>query len=157
MCFSLAVPRQARHASDDRGLNRARPVRGRLGGQFTKFAAVGALNTGLSLGAYTLLLALGAPYLPASVCAFTAGALNGYRLNRKWTFRAGPSNAASLTRYLAVRLGGIGLNSVLLVLLVEVVTLGPFIAQVVALPTVSGLAFYASRHWVFRAAEATTS
>jgi putative flippase GtrA len=135
---------------------RALCARTRLGRQFTKFLAVGALNTALSLAAYTALLTVGVPYLIASVCAFTAGALNGYRLNRKWTFRAGPASTAALARYLGVRLGGIAVNSALLVLLVEVAGAGPLLGQLVALPAISTLAFLASRRWVFRAAQPTT-
>ena len=131
-------------------------ARTRLGRQFTKFLAVGALSTALSLAAYTALLTLGVPYLIASVCAFAAGALNGYRLNRKWTFRTEPTGTAALARYLAIRLSGVGVNSALLVLLVEVAGAGPLLGQLVALPAVSTLAFLASRRWVFRAARATT-
>ena len=132
------------------------PRRAQLGLQFTKFVAVGILNTALSFGCYAWLLNLGVPYLVASVAAFTAGALNGYRLNRKWTFAVGAPNVAGLVRYLVVRLGGIILNSGLLVVIVEVVGVGPLVGQVVALPAVSALAFIASRQWVFGAAHATT-
>src|ERR1700692_3924649 len=56
--------------------------------QFMKFGIVGVSNTLLTFAVYTLLLKVfGVWYLAASAIGFTVGAVNGFLLNRRWTFR----------------------------------------------------------------------
>ena len=56
--------------------------------QFIKFGIVGVSNTLLTLVVYTVLLkGFGVWYLAASAIGFIAGAINGFLLNRRWTFR----------------------------------------------------------------------
>jgi len=132
--------------------DRVRPARRPLlavGAQFVRFIAVGATNTVVTLGTYALLLALGLPYLGALVPAFALGALNGYTLNRAWTFRAGAFQRAALVRYVAAQLTGLGLNALLLVLCVEDLHTPRLIGEMVAIPIVSLVTFAASRYWVF--------
>jgi putative flippase GtrA len=52
-------------------------------------------------------------------------------------------------RYVSIQLAGLGLNAVLLIALVEVVGIGPIVAQAVAIGCVSLLNFGMSRRWVF--------
>ena len=54
--------------------------------QFVKFGIVGVSNTLLFFAVYTLLLKAGMWYLAASGIGFTVGAVNGFLLNRRWTF-----------------------------------------------------------------------
>ena len=122
---------------------------GTLGGQFARFAAVGATNTALTLGCYALLLDAGLYYLAALVPAFALGALNGYTLNRAWTFHAGAFQRAALARYVATQLAALGANALALVVFVEFVDLPRLPAQLLATPIVSCLAFVANRRWVF--------
>jgi putative flippase GtrA len=53
------------------------------------------------------------PYWLAGALAFAAGAVDGYVLNRRWTFAAADS-AASRLRYLTVQLAGLGATTALL-------------------------------------------
>ncbi|MEA2193940.1 MAG: hypothetical protein QOG42_374 [Solirubrobacteraceae bacterium] len=121
-----------------------------LGGQFARFVAVGATNTAITLVVYAALLDAGTHYLGAIVPAFTVGALNGYTLNRIWTFRAGCFERTALARYVATQLCALGLNALLLVVLIEVLGTHRIVAQVLAMPLVSCVTFAASRWWVFR-------
>jgi putative flippase GtrA len=130
-------------------LRRARPSLLALGAQFVRFSAVGATNTLVTFGTYALLLAAGLPYLGALVPAFALGALNGYTLNRAWTFRAGAFQRSALARYVAAQLSGLGLNALLLVLCVEELHTHRLIGELVAIPIVSLVTFAASRYWVF--------
>ena len=57
-------------------------------GQAVRYLLVGVSNTAITLVAYALLVAAGVPAVAASAAAFLAGAANGYRLNRTWTFRS---------------------------------------------------------------------
>ncbi len=89
--------------------------------QLCRFAVVGVANTVLSYLLYTALVAARVPYPMAGAIGFTAGAINGYILNRRWTFAAFDSRRTR-TRYLAVQLGGLGATTALLWLVVTVGT-----------------------------------
>ena len=55
--------------------------------QFVKFGIVGVSNTLLAFAVYTLLLKVfGVWYVAASGIGFAVGAVNGFLLNRRWTF-----------------------------------------------------------------------
>jgi putative flippase GtrA len=120
-----------------------------IGGQLARFAAVGVTNTAITLVTYAALIDAGLHYLQAIVPAFLLGALNGYTLNRAWTFRAGAFAPTGLARYVATQLCGLGLNGLLLVALVELLGAHRLLAQVVAMPLVSCATFALSRWWVF--------
>jgi putative flippase GtrA len=108
--------------------------------QFLRFAAVGLTNTALSLAVYPLAGALG----------FAAGAVNGYVLNRRWTFACADS-AATRARYLAVQLGGLGATTGLLWLVVSVGALGELAGYALTIPVVTLATFAANRGWAFAA------
>jgi putative flippase GtrA len=115
--------------------------------QFARFVAVGASNTLLSLGVYLLLLAVGVPYLIAAACGFSAGAANGYLLNRWWTFAAPPASRRQLAAYLTVQVVG---------LLITVAVVGllhghapKLVGQAVAIPLATVAMFSLNRTWTF--------
>ena len=118
-------------------------------GQALRFCVVGATNTAVSLATFWVLLHVGVHYVLAAALAFAAGAVNGYVLNRTWTFRADGSWRARVL-YVAVQLLGLGLNVTLVWLLVEAAGLGELLAQVLALPPVTVTTFTLSRQVVFR-------
>jgi putative flippase GtrA len=120
-------------------------------GQALRFLAVGVSNTALTLAAYALLVAAGAPPVAASAAAFAAGAVNGYRLNRAWTFRVGRRGRGAAVRYLAVAALGLALNALAVAIAVHGLGLPKLAGEVVALPPVTAATFLLSRAWVFRA------
>jgi putative flippase GtrA len=128
-----------------------RALRG-LAGQGLRFCAVGATNTAVSLVAFWALLAAGLHYVAAAVLAFAAGAVNGYLLNRTWTFHAAGSWRARAL-YVVVQLLGLGLNAGLVWLFVDAARLAALHAQILALPPVTVLTFTLSRQVVFRAGQ----
>lgn len=122
-----------------------------LHGQLARYLVVGASNTAITLIVYWLALRAGAQYLVAFPPAFALGAINGYTLNRLWTFRGVAAfGGGDLARYVTVQLTGMGLNALLLVALVEGLGAEHLAAQAVALCLVSLATFVASRWWVFR-------
>src|SRR5205823_1682409 len=84
--------------------------------------------------------------------AFALGALNGYTLNRIWTFSGRAPARFSLARYALVQGIGLAVNAGLLVMLVELAHVESVLAQAIVLPFVSILTFSLNRRWVFAAA-----
>ncbi len=105
---------------------------------------MGATNTVLSFAVYVALVAAGRPYLAAGAVAFAAGAVNGFVLNGRWTFRA----AGSAPRYVVVQLAGLAATTGLLRLLVEAGA-GRIGGYLVAIPLVTVATFVANRAWAF--------
>ena len=111
------------------------------------FGTVGMLNTALSLLVYDALLAAGSSYLVAAPVGFAAGALNGYVLNARFTFRR-PRTRRSLCRYVVTQLAAAGVSDLLLWLLVTA-TVDRLAAYAATLLVVSTAGFLTSRRWVF--------
>jgi putative flippase GtrA len=118
--------------------------------QLCRFAVVGLSNTALSYVLYTALVAAHVPYPLAGAVGFTAGAVNGYTLNRRWTFAA-PDSRRSRGRYLLVQLGGLGATSALLWLVVTIGAARPA-AYAVTIPIVTLATFSANHSWAFACA-----
>lgn len=116
--------------------------------QFARFAVVGVSNTALSFVVYTVLVLAGVPYWAAGAIGFAAGAVNGYVLNRRWTFSASDSRAARI-RYAAVQLGGLGATTGLLWLLVSGAGVHRIGAYLPTIPLVTAAMFLANRSWTF--------
>ncbi len=77
--------------------------------QFIKFSAVGISNTLVDFAVYWLLTHLGTDYMLAQVFSYSAGILNSYIWNSKWTFRK--ENSGSF-------------GTVILFILVNIISLG---------------------------------
>ncbi len=119
----------------------------RAGGQLARFLAVGASNTVVTLAVYAALIAASVPYLAAGATAFAAGAVNGYLLNSRWTFRDAPERRPLV--YFAVQFGAVATNAALLHLLVADAGAAPLAAQALALPPVTLASFALNRMVTF--------
>jgi putative flippase GtrA len=119
--------------------------------QFVKFGIVGVSNTLITLAVYTLLLKVfGVWYLAASAIGFLVGAVNGFLLNRRWTFRGHVGDALTPVRWGVVQTCGLGVNEALLFVFVHDARLDKLIAQVCATAVVTVSTFFANRAWTFR-------
>ena len=119
--------------------------------QFVKFGIVGVSNTLLTLAVYTFLLkVLGVWYLAASAIGFTAGAVNGFLWNRRWTFREHVGDALTPVRWGIVQMCGLGIDEGLLYLLVHSAHIDKLLAQVAATAVVTVTTFFVNRAWTFR-------
>jgi putative flippase GtrA len=119
--------------------------------QFVKFGIVGISNTLLTFAVYTLLLkGFGVWYLAASAIGFAAGAVNGFLLNRRWTFRGHVGDALTPVRWTIVQLCGLGINEGLLYLFVHDAGIDKLLAQALATGVVTITTFTANRAWTFR-------
>jgi putative flippase GtrA len=119
--------------------------------QFLKFGIVGISNTLLTFAVYTLLLkGFGVWYIAASAIGFVVGAVNGFLLNRRWTFSGHVGDAFTPVRWGIVQGCGLGLNLGLLYLFVHDAGLDKLLAQAFATAIVTVLTFLANRAWTFR-------
>jgi putative flippase GtrA len=126
----------------------AGPRRDHPARQLARFLVVGVANTILSFIAYRLLLALGAWYVLAAPLAFAVGAVNGYILNRRWTFAA-PDTTRARVLYVSVQIVGAVSTSLLVVFFVRVAGTGRVWAYLAAIPPVTLCMFAANRLWTF--------
>ena len=117
--------------------------------QLARFLVVGASNTVITLVVYAALVRAGVPPVAASVAAFAAGAVNGFRLNRAWTFRSERRGVVTAARYATVAALGVGLNALGVALAVDVGELPKLAGEIAALPPVTVTTFALSRAWVF--------
>jgi putative flippase GtrA len=119
--------------------------------QFVKFGIVGVSNTLLFLAVYTVLLkGFGVWYLAASAVGFIVGAVNGFLLNRRWTFRGHVGDALTPVRWGIVQSGGLLLNLGLVALCVSGLGMDELAGQAVAIAVVVVVTFLANRAWTFR-------
>jgi putative flippase GtrA len=119
--------------------------------QFVKFGIVGISNTLITFAVYTFLLkVVGVWYLAAAAIGFVIGAVNGFLLNRRWTFREHVGDALTPVRWMVVQGCGLGLNEGLLYLLVHDARFDKLIAQALVMGVVTVSTFAANRAWTFR-------
>lgn len=116
--------------------------------QFVRFLIVGVTNTALSFVAYRLLLAVSTPYLMAAFVGFSIGAVNGYVLNRRWTFAAADTTRARVL-YVAVQAAGAISTTLLVLLFHRGAGVGKVPAYLAAIPPVTVCMFVANRAWTF--------
>jgi putative flippase GtrA len=119
--------------------------------QFVKFGLVGVSNTVLAFAIYTVLLKVfGVWYLAASAIGFIVGAVNGFLLNRRWTFAGHVGDSLTPVRWGVVQGCGLALNEGLLYLFVDGAGVEKLLGQAFATVIVTVLTFFVNRAWTFR-------
>jgi putative flippase GtrA len=119
--------------------------------QFVKFGIVGVSNTLLAFTIYTVLLKVfGVWYLAASAIGFVVGAVNGFLLNRRWTFAGHVGDALTPVRWGVVQGCGLALNEGLLYLFVDGANIEKLLGQALATVVVTVITFLVNRAWTFR-------
>jgi putative flippase GtrA len=119
--------------------------------QFVKFGIVGVSNTLLFFAIYTVLLkGFGVWYLAASAIGFIVGAVNGFLLNRRWTFSDHVGDSLTPVRWGIVQGCGLALNEGLLYAFVDGASIDKLLGQAFATIIVTVLTFVVNRAWTFR-------
>ncbi len=119
--------------------------------QFVKFGLVGVSNTLLSFAVYTILLKVfGVWYIAASGIGFALGAVNGFLLNRRWTFKEHAGDPLTPVRWAIVQGCGLGATLGLVYLFVDGAGLDKLVGQACATAIVTVLTFGVNRSWTFR-------
>ncbi len=123
--------------------------------QFVKYAIVGVSNTLLAFAVYALLVdVFGVFYLLSSAIGFSVGAVNGFLLNRRFTFQGHVGDALTPVRWTVVQGCGLGANEGLLFVFVHGLGFDKLIGQAFATAVVVVATFFANRAWTFRATPA---
>ena len=127
--------------------------------RFARFLTVGALGTALDFGLLAALKLAGVSTLLGNSFSFTAGVVNNFTWNSRWTFadRRGRDAGAQFFQFLLVSLVGLAINNAI-VLLLEA-PLGAWIgnaawgyapAKVIATGVVVFWNYFVNRNWTFR-------
>jgi putative flippase GtrA len=120
-------------------------------GQLVRFGLVGASNTLIALAAYAALGAVGTPAAAAAFAGWALGALNGYRLNRGWTFASAVQGTGPAARYVVVQAAAAGFDALAVAVVVGHEHVARIAGQVAILPVVTLATFFLCRRWVFAA------
>lgn len=132
--------------------------------QFVKFGIVGVSNTVISYVLYSVtLIAMKAgdllpkvDYLVATVVAFVLSVLWSFYWNNKYVFTMKEGQSRNLWKalvktYVSYSFTGLFLNSILMVLWVQVIGISEFIAPIINLLVSVPLNFVINKFWAFRA------
>jgi putative flippase GtrA len=114
-------------------------------GRMLRFGIVGVSNTAVTLVTFWLLIRIETPPPAASALAFAAGAANGYRLNRTWTFRVTSGGPRTLARYVGVQALGAALSAAGMSVIASDLPLTHLAAEALVLPVVTMLTYVLSR------------
>jgi putative flippase GtrA len=119
--------------------------------QLARYGVVGASNTLIGYGIYAICLdLLGVQYELSLAIAYVIGAVNGYVLNRHWTFRGHDADhTTSGGRYAAIQVAAFLVNLGLLHAAVAWLGVEKNIAQAVVVPLVFAATFVPNRLWSF--------
>ncbi len=118
--------------------------------QFLRFCTVGCINTGVDFSVFFLLNLVGVPYLAAQVLSYSAGIVNSFVLNRKWTFSMqGRTNAGEVLKFVVVNGVSLLASAALLYVMYDINHLELWLAKAAA--TLGGVIinYTGSRIWVF--------
>lgn len=118
--------------------------------QLVRYGLVGVSNTVVTLASYAMLIRVGTPSPLASAIGFGLGALNGYRLNRRWTFRVRAGGPAMLLRYLGLQAAGAAMSAAGVALVLADLAVARMGAEVVVLPVVTLFTYLLASRFVFR-------
>lgn len=119
--------------------------------QFMSFATIGVVATALH---YAVLIALVEIAAVSPVRASAAGALAGaflsYGLNRFITFRSSAPHTTTVSRFFCVAAIALAINTALMALFTELLTLPYLLAQVITTGLIVIITFGANKWWTFK-------
>jgi len=118
--------------------------------EFIKFAFFGLLNSLVNYACFFILLKIGVFYIFASTFGFFSGAITGYYLNRRYTFKSQIIFTKGLYKYLSIQLFMLIINIIALFYLVEYIGFEAMIGQFFAIIITALLNFLFVRRFVFK-------
>lgn len=118
---------------------------------FVKFGIVGVLNTLINWLIFAVLNFLGIYYILANIIAYCVATANSYFFNSKWVFKYNGKNKKGATiKFIILNLIGLGLNTIILYFLVDIMNLNKLISLVIATAIVMVVNYIVNKLWVFK-------
>ncbi|HET9163064.1 MAG TPA: GtrA family protein [Solirubrobacterales bacterium] len=119
--------------------------------QLCKFGLVGASGYLINLAVFSVLSdSLDLHQIAAAIGAFCVALANNFLWNRHWTFEPGDGHPGfQAARFLAVSLGALAINLVVLELLISGTSLGDLAAQAIAVAVAMPFNFLGNKLWTF--------
>lgn len=118
--------------------------------RFIKFGMVGVINTLVNWIIFFILNALGMYYILANIIAYILGTVNSYLWNTLWVFKYKDKSSTETTiKFIILNLIGLGLNTGILYVLVDLCNLNKFIGLVITTAIVMIINYIVNKLWVF--------
>lgn len=118
--------------------------------QFSRFLAVGVLNTLLGYAAiFSCMYFFGVSPELSNVFGYSTGLLFSFTLNRTFTFKSTKPPSGEVVRFLAVFAVAFGANLVVLYLLVKVFFIHEAVSQILAGIVYVAFSYFMNKHFVF--------
>ena len=118
--------------------------------RFIKFGMVGVINTLVNWIIFFILNALGMYYILANIIAYILGTVNSYLWNTLWVFKYKDKASTETTiKFIILNLIGLGLNTGILYVLVDLCNLNKFIGLVTTTTIVMIINYIVNKLWVF--------
>ena len=118
--------------------------------KFIKFNAVGILNTAIDFVIFTVLVKLGLDAYVSQVISYSAGVLNSYIWNSRWTFKEKGVTARRVVLFIVVNLVSLGISTGVIALCTQQFGLSEILSKVISLPFSIGVNFLGNRLFVFK-------
>lgn len=118
--------------------------------QGARFGVVGVLNVTINAVVYASLVYLGAHYILASAAGTTLGILNAFVWSKFFVFNRSGRAWPQLLRTVAVYLIQIAASWTGLVIMIELVGLGPYVAYAANIVVVTLVSFLGLKHFAFK-------
>ncbi len=118
---------------------------------FLIFCCIGVLNTFINYSVFLCLISyMGLNYLYAGVCGFLSGAVSGFFLNRKFTFKNSIRIFPGLSAYLFLQFGCLVLSSSIQFVVVEYFLVPTRLSQFPAITVTLFLNYIISQKYIFK-------
>jgi dolichol-phosphate mannosyltransferase len=119
--------------------------------ELVKFGIVGASGYLINLAVFSILAdSLSLHHIVAAIGAFCVALANNFLWNRHWTFESGDGHPGfQAARFLAVSLGALLINLVVLEALVSGTSMGDLAAQAIAVAVAMPFNFLGNKLWTF--------
>jgi len=125
--------------------------------QFLRFCMVGLGNTAVDFTVFFILNLGGVPYLIAQVLSYSAGVVNSFFLNRKWTFQMTcKANGLEAAKFIIVNGISLLVSASLLFVLHDINHQDLWLAKIAATGVGIAVNFIGSRLWVFTESKTLT-
>ncbi|WP_462411645.1 GtrA family protein [Neobacillus sp. Marseille-QA0830] len=117
---------------------------------FIKFALVGIVNTSIDFTVYALLTWLTVNFILAQCISYSAGVLNSYMMNRKWTFeQKGKGSKQEFFTFIGVNLVTLVITSLLLTVFYKWFGIALFTSKLLVTAISVGINYIGTKQLVF--------